>query len=55
MNLEIAFSVELERIFFAYEAEYLFKVMGRDGRTAVVVFVVCFAYYRDALSKTFPG
>ena len=49
VNLEIVFSVELERIFFEYEAEYLFKVVRQDGRTVVVVFVVCFAYYCDAL------
>ena len=49
VNLEIVFSVELERIFFEYKAEYLFKVVERDGRTAVVVFVVCFAYFCDAL------
>lgn len=49
VNLVIVFSVELERIFSEYEAEYLFKIGGRDGRTVVVVFVVCFAYYCDAL------
>ena len=49
MNLEIVFSVELEQIFFEYEAEYLFKVVRWDRRTVVVVFVVCFAYYCDAL------
>ena len=49
VNLEIVFSVELKRIFFENKAEYLFKVVGRDGRVVVVVFFVCFAYYCDIL------
>ena len=49
VNLEIVFSVELERIFFEFEAECLFKEVRHDGRPVIVVFVVCFANYCDAL------
>ena len=38
MNLEIVFSVELERIFFNHKAEYLVRIVGRDERAVVVVF-----------------